>query len=330
MSNEYGSYTGSFKLPEGLLNGQFYIIEEGTKSSKYFSVEEYKRPKFSVDIKKPLGSYRLHDDITVIGNAKAFAGNYIDGASVSYRVVRKVRYPIWWGWGRSYWPPMGSGEKMEIANGVTKTDDQGNFTIIFKAIPDESIAKENQPTFNYEIIADVTDINGETHSNTQTVSVAYQALQINVVSADKINKDSLQHIKISSSNMNGLFEPATVHFEMYSLTEPTNIYKSRYWQVPDTFLMSKKEHDQFFPFDSYSNENEISSWAVGKKVMDATQKTNEDNSFKLGTAKLSAGWYKIMISTKDKYGELVKAEKYIEITDEKINATNKAIVVEVR
>ncbi len=328
-SNEYGSFTGNFILPEGLLNGQFSITEEVTKNSKYFRVEEYKRPKFSVEIKKPSGSYRVNDDITVTGNAKAFAGNVIDGAAVSYRVVRKVHYPIWYGWGRSIWPPMGSSEEMEITNGKTQTDAQGNFEIIFKAIPDEAVAKENQPIFNYEITADVTDINGETHSNTQTVSVAYQALQINVVSPEAIKTDSLQQIKISSSNINGLFEPASVHLEMFAVTQPTTIYKERYWQIPDTFLMSKKEHDQLFPFDAYSNENEIAAWTVGKKVLETTQKTKEDNSFILPATKLKAGWYKIIISTKDKYGEAVKAEKFIKITEEQSNNIAKAISIEV-
>src|SRR5690606_25323493 len=126
-SNDYGSYTGNFVLPEGLLNGQFFITEDLTKSSKYFRVEEYKRPKFSVEIKKPLGSYRVNDEVTVTSNAKAFAGNVIDGAAVNYRVVRKVRYPIWWGYGRSFWPPMDSNEEQEITNGKTQTDAQGNF-----------------------------------------------------------------------------------------------------------------------------------------------------------------------------------------------------------
>ncbi len=328
-SNEYGSFTGNFILPEGLLNGQFFITEEVTKNSKYFSVEEYKRPKFSVEIKKPLGSYRVNDDVTVTGNAKAFAGNVIDGAAVSYRVVRKVSYPMWWSWARSFWPPMGSSEEMEITNGKTQTDAEGNFEIIFKAIPDETVAKENQPIFNYEITADVTDINGETHSNTETVSVAYQALQINVVGAGEVKTDSLQQIKISSSNINGLFEPATVHLEMFAVTQPITIYKERYWQIPDTFLMSKKEHDQLFPFDAYSNENEMTAWAVGKKVLEATQKTKEDNSFTLPPTKLKSGWYKIIISTKDKYGEAVKAEKFIKITEEQSNNIAKAISIEV-
>ncbi|MBL0355554.1 MAG: hypothetical protein IPP72_01085 [Chitinophagaceae bacterium] len=51
VTNEYGSYHGTFKLPEGSLNGQFSLYDSAANGNSYFSVEEYKRPKFSVEIK---------------------------------------------------------------------------------------------------------------------------------------------------------------------------------------------------------------------------------------------------------------------------------------
>ena len=106
---------------------------------------------------------------------------------------------------------------MEITNGETTTDADGNFKIVFKAIPDETVDKKSQPVFYYEVSADVTDINGETRSGETSVAVAYQALQLNIAAADKMPADSLKNIKISSTNMNGLFEKATVHFVMYNV-----------------------------------------------------------------------------------------------------------------
>jgi uncharacterized protein YfaS (alpha-2-macroglobulin family) len=157
-TNQYGSFNGSFQLPEGMLNGQFYIRDSVNNSQQEISVEEYKRPKFFTEIKKPEGTYRINDLITVTGNAKAYAGNNIDGAKVGYRVVRRVQYPIWWGWESAnyrgkIWPPYGNRESMEITNGETITDAAGNFKISFKAIPDESIDKKAQPVFYYEVSA---------------------------------------------------------------------------------------------------------------------------------------------------------------------------------
>ena len=93
-------------------------------ASQNFNVEEYKRPKFFTEIQKPKGTYRINDSVEVTGTAKAYAGNNIDGAKVSYRVVRRVRYPIWWGWGYAR-PVLADGEEMEITNGITETDAKG-------------------------------------------------------------------------------------------------------------------------------------------------------------------------------------------------------------
>ncbi len=323
-TNEYGSYNGKFIIPEGLLNGQFYVIDSLNNSRVYFNVEEYKRPKFSTEIKKPQGSYRVNDSITIKGNAKAYAGNNIDGAKVSYRVVRAVRYPIWFGYSFKRYPPMGSEEDMEITEGVTTTDANGEFTVTFKAIPDETIDKKDQPTFDYKITADVTDINGETISGEETVSVSYQALQLNITGEDELPADSIKNIGVSSTNANGLFEKVTVKFEMYKLQEPNRIFRKRYWDAPDQFVMTKEESYRDFPYDVYADENEMSNWALGQKVIDATDTTSSNSTLSTKHSTLIAGWYKIIVTTKDKYGEDVRAEKFIQITDRSASKINEA------
>jgi uncharacterized protein YfaS (alpha-2-macroglobulin family) len=329
-SNEFGSYNGSFKLPENGLNGQFRIQDSSNNATSYFNVEEYKRPKFSVEIKTPAGTYRVNDSIKVTGNAKAYAGNNIDGAKVTYRVVRKVQYPIWFGYGyRKFYPPYGNREQMEITNGETTTDANGDFFINFKAIPDESVDKKDQPTFYYEVSADITDINGETRSGHTSVAVSYQALQLNLIADNKIPTDSVKNIKISSSNINGLFEKATVNFIMQKLQSPNRIYRERYWEKADQFVMTKAEYTTNFPYDVYADEDEMSKWAVGKTVINMTDTTSENSKFKMQNIKLDAGWYKITITTKDKYGEAVKAEKYIQLTDSK-TLTDEPIFVDVK
>ena len=51
-TNEFGSYKGSFRLPEGVINGNFSLYDSVTNSYQNFSVEEYKRPKFFTEIQK--------------------------------------------------------------------------------------------------------------------------------------------------------------------------------------------------------------------------------------------------------------------------------------
>ncbi|HET9055784.1 MAG TPA: alpha-2-macroglobulin family protein [Chitinophagaceae bacterium] len=319
-TNEFGSYHGSFKLPEGTLNGNFSILDSNTNAYAYFNVEEYKRPKFYVEVKKPDGTYRVNENITVKGNAKAYAGNNIDGATVKYRVVRRVRMPIWWDYGFGFAkirPPRGSGTEMEITNGETNTDANGEFKITFKAIPDESVDKASQPTFIYEVSADVTDINGETRSSTNDVAVAYQALQLNINMPSRMPADSLKSILISSKNMNDIFESTNVNVTIHKLQAPNRIFRERLWLQPDQFLMSKEEYYNYFPYDVYADENEISKWNKGDKVADENYKTEENSKFipylAGQSSKFVAGWYEIVVTTKDKYGEMVTAKQYVEL-----------------
>ncbi len=318
-TNEFGSYKGSFKLPEGTMNGNFSLYDTATKSYISFSVEEYKRPNFFTEVQKPKGTYRINDSIEVTGTAKAYAGNNIDDAKVSYRVVRKVRYPIWWGWGYAKRYPNGNSEEMEITNGETKTDAKGEFKIKFKAIPDESVDKKDQPTFYYEVSADITDINGETRSGNTSVAVAYQALQLTINMPESIPADSLKNLLISSTNLNDIFEKANVNVTISNVISPTKIYRERYWQMPDQFLMSKNEYEGYFPYDIYKDEDQQAKWPLGEKVLDKTDSTKENNQYSILNAQFSSGWYKIIATTKDKYGELVKAEKYIQLTGNNAN-----------
>lgn len=327
-TNAFGSVSGSFVLPQGLLTGQFFIRDSITNSQQFFSVEEYKRPKFITEIKKPEGTYRVNDSITVKGNAKAYAGNNIDAAKVRYRVVRQVQYPLWWGYSR-IWPPYGSREAMEITNGETVTDAQGNFEITFKAIPDETADKKNQPTFYYEVNADVTDLNGETRSAKTTVAVAYQALQLQINAAEKLAADSLHTIQIFSRNMNGLFEKATVHVELYALQQPSQMFRSRYWPQPDQFTMTKEAYHAAFPYDAYADEGNKATWALGKKIADMRDTTSANGKFGI-EAKPSAGWYKIIVTTTDKYGETVRTESFVQIFDEKLPAGDMPLSIAVK
>jgi len=315
-TNEFGSYKGSFKLPEGVMNGSFILYDTATKSSYSFSVEEYKRPKFFTEIQKPKGTYRINDSIEVTGTAKAYAGNNIDGAKVSYRVVRKVRYPIWWGWGGYYSKrfPSGNSDQMEITNGVTTTDAKGEFKIKFKAIPDESVDKTSQPTFYYEVSADITDINGETRSGNTSVAVAYQMIQFNINLPETLPADSLKNLNISTTNLNDIFEKANVNVTITKVISPTKIYRDRYWEMPDQFIMSRNEYEGYFPYDIYKDEDQQSKWPLGEKVLDKTDTTSENTKYSIPNTKYLPGWYKIVATTKDKYGELVKAEKYIQLT----------------
>ncbi|HUM46954.1 MAG TPA: MG2 domain-containing protein, partial [Chitinophagales bacterium] len=309
VTNNYGSFQGSFTAPSSGLNGEMSI--RNSTGSVSISVEEYKRPRFEVVFDTLKGSWRLNENITVKGTAKSYAGANIDGASVSYRVVRQARFPIWYyGMKRGGYDRFT--QEMEIVNGTTTTDANGAFSVSFIAIPDLKIPPKEKPQFDYKVIADVIDITGETHSSETIVTVGYVSLNIAMDIPETVSKDSLNRFEIDSKNLSGIFEPVQGTITVSSLQQPDRIFRDRLWKRPDQFVMSKEEYYKSFPNDVYDNENDFTTWS--KKAVAITQSFNTASSrlFSL-PASLSPGKYELELTAKDKYGEEIKVKKYFTV-----------------
>src|SRR5690606_27844113 len=125
ITNEFGSYNGSFVLPTTGLTGSFHI-EDG-HGTEYFSVEAYKRPKFEVKLDKLKEPYTTGDSISVMGTAKSYAGINIQNSVVKYRVERtgNIRYPFHSYYRPKIYPPS---SPEVILSDSTDTDENGNFS----------------------------------------------------------------------------------------------------------------------------------------------------------------------------------------------------------
>jgi hypothetical protein len=313
-TNEYGSFNARFQLPQSGLTGQFTVFTKKDASNVFFRMEEYKRPKFYVEFEPIKGTYKVNDQITVTGTAKAYAGNNIDGANVRYRVVRNPRfiYP-WMSW--KYWLPRA--EPMEIAHGEVKTDANGKFSVSFQAIPDLKIDRKWDPVFDYEIYADVTDINGETRSGEEQVRVGYKSLMLDTKVPQRIPIDSLKNISVFTKNMNGEHQAATVKVVFTKLKTEQRLIRDRYWDRPDQFVMSKEEYIQLFPHDEYDNESDPKTWPKEATLLTRTDSSRASGEFPLGQSSgLTPGYYMVEFETKDKDGNEVKDVKYVELYDE--------------
>ncbi|HWR33779.1 MAG TPA: MG2 domain-containing protein, partial [Chitinophagaceae bacterium] len=319
-TNEYGSFSGKFQLPQTGMNGLFSIYTRPDNGAASIRVEEYKRPKFYVDNNPVKGTYKVNDKIKVTGIAKAYAGNNIDGAAVKYRVVRQPRFIYDWCFWR-WWQPVA--EEMEIAHGETKTDKDGKFFVEFTAIPDLKIDKKFEPVFDYTVYADVTDINGETRSGEQMVSVSYKSLMLVANIPATLPADSLKILSIRTQNMNGQYEPSNVKVTITRLKEEKRLIRERFWNRPDQFVMTKDEYIRNFPYDEYDNESDYKSWEKGQEVFNKTDSARDNGKWIMENGKFNSGFYVIEISTKDKNGEEVKDVKYIELFDEQSNQLNK-------
>ena len=208
-TNEFGSVSGEFVLPQGLLAGFFNITTNNGNVG--FQVEEYKRPTFEVTFDKIEKTYKFGDEITLKGKAENYSGIKLQNANVSYRITRQQSW--WWRWG---------GPPEHFAEGIAVTDENGQFEITFTPQKtDEGVSSRAIYTFNVE--ATVTDVNGETQVGNYSVTVGDISMVLNVEMPDKFEKSSTEKIVISAKNLDGNDIKASGTYQIFSLHENDSI-----------------------------------------------------------------------------------------------------------
>ncbi|HPS73033.1 MAG TPA: alpha-2-macroglobulin family protein [Bacteroidales bacterium] len=312
-TNEFGSFNGSFIAPSGVLTGMMTISNESGSVS--VSVEEYRRPTFEVTFDPVEGNYKLGKTVTVKGKAIAYAGNNLDGARVSYRVVRTARFPYYdWFWYR----PIPNSEETEIINGTTTTGSDGAFTISFSATPDISIPVDDQPVFDFMIYADITDLNGETQSGTGTVSAGYVSLVLGSSLGENFNMATDSSLVVTATNLNGAKTPCEVKVSLQRLKQPDRAYIPRLWGQPDLTVMSRREFHTDLPYDIYDGENNPATWPVESTVLEQILHTATDSLIPLrfpGSGSARQGSYKLILTTTDPFGQQVEKVTYFTAFD---------------
>jgi uncharacterized protein YfaS (alpha-2-macroglobulin family) len=317
MTNEYGSLKGEFVIPNNGLTGE-YSIRAMSKNSNlgnaYFSVEEYKRPKFEATFLPITQTYAVNEMVTVKGQATAFAGSSISDAKVSYTVKRSPRYPQWVYWIR----PAIRTASQQITSGETKTDATGNFTIDFKAIPDEDVDKALLPIFDYEVAVDVTDINGETRSATTTVHVGYRTITAAINIDRKLETTKRDYmLEIITKNLNGEKVGAKGTVTIHKLQAPDRVLRTRPYAVPEYASIPETEFKKLFPHEAYTKEEQdYKSWKKGKNVFSETFDTGAKSKLALGKIKRwKAGKYVVEVLLIDANGNEIKDIAYVTVSN---------------
>lgn len=342
-TNSFGSFSGEFKLPSSGLTGEYTLsveeddedeikfydnLDEFYENNLTISVEEYKRPTFEVLFDKVKETFKLGDSIKVQGNAVAFSGAKITGAKVKYSIKRNVRYPSWYYWGRrnSY------SNEQELAEGTTVTNQDGLFFVKFKSVPDEKVSKNELPVFEFEISAEVTDINGETRTAKSVVKVGYHSLTANISAPASFNRNIADNsIRVTTENLNSQSVKAKGTIQILKLDFPAEPQRERPWNAPDLQQIAQVEFSKLFPHDPYVENSSTQDLRTGKLVTSIPFDTEASNEFKFKIDKAwDLGEYLMLLGTEDGNGNQITAKHRFEIFDptSKRVADNKVLIVE--
>ncbi|NCC99574.1 MAG: hypothetical protein EOL95_07735 [Bacteroidia bacterium] len=197
ITNDFGSFSGSFKLPSNAMQGAYYI--QTNNGSETFRVESYKRPTFDVKIEQTKAAYTFGDTISIKGSAMYYAGYPLRKANVKYKLVRQVMSF------RIFYPMLSRQETIEI--GSTQIDENGMFNIkaaIGGYNNDDFIDESYLCNFyRYVIYVDVTDDAGETQSEEYSISIGKKSMYLNIDIPQFVNKSSQTTFTVYAKSLDG-------------------------------------------------------------------------------------------------------------------------------
>ena len=312
-TNEFGSISGSFTIPTSGLTGK-YTLRCANFSGEYsISVEDYKRPKFKIEIQKPKTDLKLNENVSIKVIAKAYSGAPIDNAKVKYTVKRSAIFPHP-RYSYGIMPPISSEAIINV--GETLTNNKGEFEIPFESLPDETISSQNEPIFTFQIVADVTDVNGETVSNSLSIPIGYTSMRVELNTPDVILTEKFKEISIEVKNLSGSTVSSSGTLELYRLQAPPYPLRSRVWNLPDHLLYTQEEWHNSLPLDPYGGEDNRENWTKEEKVYSTSFNTVNGNKIPVVVSEpLKSGVYIAMVTCIDSFKLEVKDYQIFSITN---------------
>lgn len=298
-TNDYGSFHGVFTAPLNRGTGRMTLSVDDHSGSASIRVEEYKRPKFLVTLDAPVEAAKLGAEVVVAGKATSYSGMRIGGAKVRWRIERATHLPSWcWWWQRSI--------KVAIAHGTALTGNDGSFSIAFTAKPDLSVPAANEPVFRFVVIAEVTDLTGETRTDQRIVSAGYTALQVETASAEWQTSQRPVALTILTRSLDGDPQPARGTVSFFALKQPSRVHRPDPGYPQTRFLLSGSG-----PAVDPGNPD---SWELGEKLAEVAF-SNDANGTSTTTVPLPAGIYRAQVETRDRFGNAATARSTLTVVD---------------
>ena len=295
ITNDFGSFEGSFIIPQAVLNGQinFQINDTGVSS---VLLEQYKRPNFEISLVPEKQTYRLNDSVTFKGKVVAYNGYALPNAKVAFILKRSLNYV-------PNYSRTGSYEKLLKADTIL-SDRNGEFKVSFFASPVADIPVEKQD-LNYYLTVNVTDENGETQSKYAYARLKKNNVFINAEIPNKITKNDAFPFKIGLRNLNYSPIKGSLEASLFKVEDLKLYVKKRLFKTADSSFISIADYQKYFPD---VEPIERSKKQLKSVKLETIRFDNDSSNFTLNFDKiksLETGNYQIKINAKSLNGDTV-------------------------
>ncbi len=306
-SNSYGTFFGHFDLPQGGLSGQMSISSSYGSGRHYFQVEEYKRPKFEVTFDTLKESVSLNENVVIKGKAKDYAGSPVSGAAVKYRVERVSYRPWWYGYWKGYWPTQEDRQVLMVGSGITKDD--GSFEAKFLA--KSKAGGDPNLMYRFETTVFVTDLTGESHEATKSISLNKQGFEVNISIGEKTAKNQLNKIGISAINSDGADVKVNGEVEVALLKGPSQNKRERLWASPDILTISADEYPTRFKNYYTPGKEQMANWDIDHVTGTKSYMAMGKDTIDVLSLFSVPGYYRLTWIWKDANGKTLPITQYV-------------------
>lgn len=293
ITNEFGSTTGEFKLPQKIGKYILRVIYPASIKQKHYEfakleVAEYKLPSFKVKLMKDTTQVAVGDTLTIRGCVTALSGYPLRDASVALTVKC-----------------MGT-ERFDLL-----TDEDGCFTYRY-AIPISPVPL----ILSTEAI--VTDLNGETHQDQMAMEIPCDFLRLELCVKEDVDlseNDTLRMV-IQPVNFEWIPQPVPLRVTVMRLQSP-DAYKipvldkePKHWNP----LYSEEEYARQFPYLTWNfKANQRECWPVVDTVFVTERLFAPDSLLLIDARQWKTGDYRIHVEGVDKRGDTVAATRFFTV-----------------
>ena len=159
-TNEFGSLSASFVLDGEADLGVYsiYLTKDGQSYYGSFSVEEYKKPEYKVNVTTDKTQYANGDKISTTVSADYYFGSPVKNATVNVSIYKQNYWRPWWYWSEWAWFYKGfyndrfyRGQQEMIHQESGTLNEDGKFEFSYKIETDKNY------DYQYILSAEVTD-----------------------------------------------------------------------------------------------------------------------------------------------------------------------------
>ena len=315
--NEYGSVSGSFKIPKTAATGQWSIETDAIDEDRSgkFSVEEYKRPSYEISIEGPKKELLPGDSFSVRVKVRSFAGAPLNNVLINYRLARSGMLP----WFDAVTGKMATQNVNEnLADTFAYTNAVGEFvlTVNDSLLKKYRLGNATEWSFDYDTRAEAVDITGESYSVASTVFISSRPVNIKLPFADKYKRDEMNSVLITASERNVGKVSKNVRIKIYRIVKDEKLYGSRKLVRADHWLYDPQRVQQWFPFINILNREDS---GTKKLMLETTVNTGKNEKLDIDPLLFVAGNYVAEAESEENGKLLGENKKYFSVYDENEN-----------